>query len=458
MKKIVIIGGGAAGPKTAAKSRRMNKENIIELYTQEDIISYSACGMPYFIEGVVKNLNQLIIRTPEDFEKQGVKVFLNHRAQKILPKEKVVIINDKKVSYDELVLCTGACASIPKNIKNPNVKNVFLLKKLPDSCLIKEKMHASKKAIIIGGGYICVELLEAFIHNNVEVDVVERSSRFLKSFDSEFSDIIKNHILERDGKKVRFHFDEEVAEFVPDENGNFKKLITKNGLELSADFVVVAAGVKPNVDLAKEAGIEIGETGGILVDKTMKTSVENIWAAGDCTQERCYITGRPLYFALGTIANKEGRVAAINISKAPKMGDTFEGVLGSLITKYFDFTIAMTGLTQEAATRHTEEFDLIPISTTVVKKDKAGYMPNSEDITLKVVADKKTGKLLGAQCVGTGDVNKRISTITTGLQSRATVDEFLHMDLPYAPPYSSTIDAVLTAVYRLNAIIKDEKF
>lgn len=457
MKKIVIIGGSAAGPKTAAKSKRMNSENIIELYTDENLISYSACGLPYFIEGTVKNINQLIIRTPEDFEKQGVKVFLEHRAQKIYPEKKCVIINDKEVFYDELVLCTGASPIIP-NIKNINIDGVYFLRRVRDGIKIKEAMHNSKRAVIIGGGFIGIELLEAFVHNGLSVVLIESCTRLMRAFDSEFSDMIKNHILERDGQWIEMHFGQDVEEFIANEEGKFTKLKTKEGLEIEADFCVIASGVKPNIELARDAGVEIGSKGGIVVDETMKTNVKNIWAAGDCTQTRCLLTGRPVYYSLGTIANKQGRVAAININTCPKVCEKFDGVLGSAITKYFNYTMALSGITQENAARISEQYDLHPISATVVKKDKAGYMPDSENITIKLVADKKTGKLLGAQGIGTGDVNKRINAITSALQSGLTVEDFLHLDLPYAPPYSSTIDILLTAAYRLNGQIKDKNW
>ncbi len=455
MKKIVIIGGGAAGPKTAAKAKRMNPKNEIELYTEENLISYSACGLPYYIEGTVKNINQLIVRTPEEFEKQGVKIFLNHKAQKILPDKKCVVINEKEIFYDELVICTGAKPFIP-NIKNVNIDGVYTLKHIEDGIKIKEEMHKARRAIIIGGGYIGIELLEAFVQNGLSVSLVEFGSRMMRVFDSEFSDLIKNHILERDGQWVEMHFMEEAEEFIADKTGKFAKLKTKNGLELEADFCVIASGVSPNSELAKNAGVQIGKTGGIIVDSNMKTSIDNIWAAGDCTEERCMLTKRPVYISLGNIANKEGRVAGINISSNPENYEKFEGVLGSAITKYFDFTMALTGINYENATKIADKFDIQPICATVIKKDKAGYMPNSETITLKIVADKKTGRILGAQGIGTGDVNKRINTITSAIQSKLTVDDLLLLDLPYSPPYSPAIDILITAAYRLKSQMKAE--
>lgn len=449
MKKIVIIGGCAAGPKVAAKAKRVNPKNIIELYTQENLISYSACGLPYFIEGVVKNINQLIIRTPEDFEKKGIKIFLEHKAQKILPKEKIVIINDKEVHYDELVICTGA-KPIRPNIKNYEANGVYELRKIEDGIKIKEVMHKSKKAIIIGGGYIGIELLEAFVQNGLSVEVVEANATLMRNLDCEFGDMIKNYIQDEHSQWVNFHFGEIAQEFMVDEQNNFLGVKTKSGLVLEADFCVVCIGVKPNVEILEGTGIKTGAFGGITVDKYLRTSEENIWAAGDCCETQCYLTKRPVYIALGTIANKGGRVVGINASSEEKDWETFDGVLASAITKYFGLTIATTGLTLEAAEKISSRFNLHPISATVVKKDKAGYMPDSENITLKVVADKNTGKILGAQGIGLGDVNKRINAVTSAIQSKSTVEELLHIDLPYAPPYSSTIDVLITALYRLK--------
>ena len=315
MKKIVIIGGCAAGPKTAAKAKRVNPEHQIELYTMENIISYSACGMPYYIEGSVPSAENLIIRKPEDFQKQGIDIFLNHKCTKILPNEKTVIFNTedevKKVSYDELVLCIGSKPYTPK-IKNVNLKNIFHLKVLEDGIKIKEKMEQSKSVIMLGGGYIAIELLEGFVKNGLNVTIVERGKEIMSQFDPEISAIIKEHIIQKDGKQVHFIMEDEIVEFLG--KNEFEGAVTKNGKILHADFCVIAAGVVPNVELAREAGIEIGITGAIKVDNRMRTNLPHIWAAGDCTQENCLITRKPLYAALGTIANKQGRVVGINVN------------------------------------------------------------------------------------------------------------------------------------------------
>lgn len=452
MKKIVIIGGCAAGPKAASKCKRINPENIVELYTQENMVSYSACGMPYFIGGIVPNVNNLLVRSPEEFKKMGIDVFLNHKCTKINPDKKTVVFNnEKEVKYDDLILCIGSNPYIP-NIKNYNLKNVFNLKVIQDGIDIKNLATVSKSAVLIGAGYIALELLEAFVRNDIKVTIIEKSSRIIPVFDDEISDEIKREILNNSKGLVEFINNDEVIEFLGNEK--FEGVITKNGSKIYADFCVVAAGVKPNVDIAREAGIEIGVTGAIKVDNKMRTSIENIWAAGDCTEDIFIPTKQSVYRALGTIAYKQGRVAAINVnSDFTGITEQFDGILGSMVTKYFDYSIALTGLSESSANELTNYFNITPISATVEEYDKAGYMPKIGTLKVKLTADKRTGEILGAQAIGTGDTDKRISVVASALRANLTINEFLHLDLPYSPPFSSTIDPLLTAAYKLKQMI-----
>ena len=452
MKKIVIIGGCAAGPKAASKCKRINPDNIVELYTLENMVSYSACGLPYFIGGIVPNVNNLLVRSPEEFKKMGIDVFLNHKCTKINPDKKTVIFNDKKeVSYDDLILCIGSNPFIP-NIKNYNLKNVFNLKVIEDGINIKNFAQTSKSAVLIGAGYIALELLEAFIRNDIKTTVIEKSSRIMPVFDDEISDEIKQEILNNSKGLVEFINNDEVVEFLGNEN--FEGVITRNGVKIEADFCVVAVGVKPNVDIARDAGIEIGVTGAIKVDNKMRTSIENIWAAGDCTENIFIPTKQSVYRALGTIAYKQGRVAAINVnSDFTGVSEQFDGILGSMVTKFFNYSIAATGLSENAAKELTGYFNIVPISAAVEEYDKAGYMPKIGTLKVKLTVDKRTGEILGAQAIGTGDTDKRISVVASALRANLTINEFLHLDLPYSPPFSSTIDPLLTAAYKLKQMI-----
>ncbi len=452
MKKIVIIGGCAAGPKAASKCKRINPDNIVELYTLENMVSYSACGLPYFIGGIVPNVNNLLVRSPEEFKKMGIDVFLNHKCTKINPDKKTVIFNDEKeVSYDDLILCIGSNPFIP-NIKNYNLKNVFNLKVIEDGINIKNFAQTSKSAVLIGAGYIALELLEAFIRNDIKTTVIEKSSRILPVFDDEISDEIKQEILNNSKGLVEFINNDEVVEFLGNEN--FEGVITRNGVKIEADFCVVAVGVKPNVDIARDAGIEIGVTGAIKVDNKMRTSIENIWAAGDCTENIFIPTKQSVYRALGTIAYKQGRVAAINVnSDFTGVSEQFDGILGSMVTKFFNYSIAATGLSENAAKELTGYFNIVPISAAVEEYDKAGYMPKIGTLKVKLTVDKRTGEILGAQAIGTGDADKRISVVASALRANLTIYEFLHLDLPYSPPFSTTLDPLSTAAYKLKQMI-----
>lgn len=448
MKKIVVIGGGAAGAKAASKAKSMDKSNIVELYTDEDNISVSLCGLPYYIEGAVDDINKLIIRTPEDFYNKEITVFLNHTLESINPNKNYVIINGVHIFYDELILALGARVNIP-DIENIRANNIFSLRSIGSALKIKEKMLQSKSVLLIGGGYIALELTEAFVKNGLKVILVERNNRIISDFDDEFSSYLQKYILSDFKDKIDSFYGENIVK-IEIEDGNFKSAKTESGLELTADFCVLCSGACPNVEVARLAGIKLGTTGAIYVDNKMRTNFENIYACGDCAEKYDIITHQPTYLGLGTIANKEGRVAGINASGIEK--ENFDGILSSTITKFFNYTISKTGLTLDKALKLKEKINIEPISTTIVKNDKAGYMPDSNELIFKLVADKRSGELLGAQSIGRfGNVAQRINTITAALKTRTTVNDLLYLDLPYAPPFSGSIDPVLTAAYQLKS-------
>ena len=453
MKKIIVIGGGAAGAKAASKAKRLDPKNHVELYTRGNKIAYSLCGLPYFIEGSVKNINDLIIRTPQNFIDNGIQVFLEHEATEIYPEKNCVLINGNHIFYDELILGLGARVNLPP-IENINAKNIFTLRSLESGLEIKEKMQNSKKVIIIGGGYIAIELIEAFTKNNIDIVLIEQKERIASDFDEDFSKLIQNMIETKCEKNVETIYNEKVIKFEVDENYSFKSAITESGKEIFADFCILATGASPNVALAKNAGIKLGVTGAIEVDNKMRTNIANIFACGDCTQKYCIITREPTYIGLGTIANKEGRVAAINAVGGENF-ESFDGVLKSTITKFYEYTISKTGLTMQEAQQYAKKINLEPICSSITKNDKAGYMPNSNKLTIKLVADKRSGEILGAQGIGCMvNISQRINTITSALKSRLTIEQLLHLDLAYAPPFSSSIDPILTAAYQLKEMMK----
>lgn len=447
MDKIVIIGGVAAGAKAAAKARRLKPDAEINVYTEDTHVSYSACGLPFFIEGNFDDPDMLLARSPEEFEESNIHIHLLNRCVKILPEKKQIVILDLEkdeefnVDYDKLLIATGAKPFIP-SIKNLDLKNVFTLRTMEDGFDIKEKVLKSKKAVIVGGGYIGIELLEAFVKRGLHVSLIEFAPHIMPIFDDEISELIKEHILQRDGDKVNIITSDSVVELLGE--NEVTGVRTKNGLEIDADLVIIATGVKPNVEIAAEAGIELGENGAIKVTPKMETNIPDIYAAGDCVEKNHMVSKTPIWVPLGSTANKEGRCAAINLCGGD---ECFEGILGSAVTRYFGFTMSITGLTEKQA----KKLGFEPISITVTKEDKVGYMPEAKNITIKLIADKNTRKLLGAQGIGCGDADKRVNTVATGLICPMGIDEFYSNDLTYAPPYSPSIDPLLTAAEQLIA-------
>ena len=440
-EKIVIIGGGAAGPKIMAKLLRSEGDRQIDMYTEEEIISYSACGMPYYIEGLIDNYRRLIVRTPQQFEEKGARVHLNKKCIRIVPEEKKVILEDTKTGeittaeYDKLAYTTGARPTIPP-INNVHLKNVFTLRHIEDCINIKETMLGSKKAVIVGGGYIGIEMLEAFVVNDLKVHLVERGEHILSVFDPEISDMIKTYIEKVSASQVEITTNDAVIAFVGDEK--VEQVITQSGRIIDTDFVIIAVGVTPNTEVAREAGIELGVSNAIRVNHRMQTNLPDVYAAGDCIENFHLVSRSYVWIPLGSSANKEGRCAAINMSG---QYEVFPGVLGSAVTRYIGYTMSITGLNEQDAKK--AGFDVITSVTT--KNDRAGYMPQSEDITIKLIVDKRSKKILGAQAIGNGDADKRINTIASAIMADETIDDFLHLDMTYAPPYSTAIDPVLAA-------------
>ncbi len=451
--KIVILGGVAAGAKAAAKARRLLPDANIDLYTDDTHISYSACGLPYYIEGNFEDYRLLLVRSPEEFEKKGVHVHLKHRAVKIIPEAKQVLIQDLDTQraniteYDKLILATGARPIIPK-IKNVSLPNVFTLRKIEDGISIKEKLLKSKHGTIVGGGYMGIELLEALVKQNLKATLVEYSPYIMPIFDEDMSALIQTQLHSINNGRFEILTSEIVTEFSGDLNG-VHTVKTGSGKEFNTDFVILCTGVKPNVEIAKDAGIELGVTGAIRVNERMETSIPDIYACGDCVEENLVISNSKIWMPLGSNANKEGRTAAINACGGE---DKFLGVLGSAVTRCLNLTMSMTGLTEKKAT----SLGYTPVTATVTKNDKVGYMPDVNNITLKLIADYESGKLLGAQAIGCGDADKRINALAAALLAGMTAEEFYNNDLTYAPPFSPTIDPLLNAAQILMNKVKQK--
>ncbi len=444
---IVIIGGVAAGAKAAAKIKRLLPDASVKIFTDDTHVSYSSCGLPYYIQGNFKDYTMLLVRSVEEFKKSGIDVYLQHKVTKIDLKSKNITVNnnfnDFYVPYDRLIIATGARPFIPEVKGVHDYTNIYILRKIEDGIKIRNKMLESKKVVIAGSGFIGLELLEAFVQNGLEVTLIERKNRLMPAFDEDMSKIIRDRLESIENRSFKLITDESIVEFAG-EGENASKVITSTGREIETDFVVLCAGVVPNTEIAREAGLIIGKSGAIKVNKLMQTSAVNVFACGDCCEEPHLINGQSVWVPLGSTANKEGRCAAMN---AAGIYTVFEGVLGSAVTRCLNTTMSMTGFTE----REAQNFGYTPISVTVNKNDMVAYMPEVGDFTLKVVADKVTGLLLGGQAVGSIGADKRINALAGALTGRLTVREFANNDFTYSPPFSPTIDPLLDAMNLLCA-------
>jgi NADPH-dependent 2,4-dienoyl-CoA reductase/sulfur reductase-like enzyme/rhodanese-related sulfurtransferase len=442
--KIVIIGANAAGAKAASKAKRMRPDAEITVVDRGSFISYGACGIPYFVADMVHDEKELmqtpvgVMRTPEFFQKvKGVKVMTNTKAISIDRKGKKVTVRDKigatsVLEYDKLVLATGSSPIMPR-MDGCNLPGVLTVKSIEDAVLLKQSALTGKRACVIGAGLIGLEIVEALAERGMQVTVVELCGQVLPGLlDAEMAGLLEQHIRSKG-------VDTRSACCVKSlcGNGRVEKVVTDNG-ELEADLVVLAVGARPNVELAKAAGLSMGETGAIAVDDHMRTSDPSIFACGDCCETVNLVTGGKIYAPMGSTANKQGRVVGINATG----GDaSFTGVLGTAIVKVFDFNAGKTGLTETAA--RAAGYDVETLLSPA--PDKAHFYATSKPIALKMVADRKTKRLLGLQAVGAGAVDKRIDTAAAALTFKATVNQISQLDLAYAPPYSAAMDNLIVA-------------
>lgn len=449
--KVVIVGGVAAGPKAASRIIRMMPNADITIVEKDLFLSYAGCGLPYYVSGEIKEQRELmetsagVVRDATFFlHVKNLKVKNHTEALEIDRKNKRVHVKsvatgDKAwLHYDKLVLATGASPVIPP-IPGVDKKNVFTLHGVHDAEGIKKVLaqHKAKDVVIIGGGLIGVEATEALATHGCRVTIVEMLPQILNMLDWEIARLVENYV-ETNGVRVMTGTKAIALENRGETDDIVTHVRTDKG-DLPADIVILAIGVRPNVSLAQKAGLTIGEkTGAIQVDDHMRTSDPDIYAAGDCVECIDRLTGQPCYVPLGSTANKQGRVAAVNICGG---NEVFPGVLGSSICKVFDYCAARTGLTERAA----KDLGYELITAMVPGVDRAHYMPKSKILLMKIVADKNTGRLLGVQVTGPGEGAKRVDVAATAITAGMTLDQLAHLDLSYAPPYASAMDNLITA-------------
>jgi NADPH-dependent 2,4-dienoyl-CoA reductase/sulfur reductase-like enzyme/rhodanese-related sulfurtransferase len=444
--RVVIVGGVAAGPKVASKVIRLCPETEVTIVEKGKLLSYAGCGLPYYVSGVVREQKELmstpvgVVRDPVFFQNvKNVKVLNETEATEIDRAGKRLRVHDLRqgreswLDYDKLVLTTGAKSIIP-SIPGTNLGNVFTLQGVHDAEGIRALLAQDKArdVVIVGGGLIGIEATEALVQRGCRVTVVEMLPQILRILDPDMARLVEQH-MESHGVKVLTGTKVEAIEG----NEVVQSVLTNAG-RIAADMVILAIGVRPNVALAQTAGLEIGPTGAIKVDGRMQTSDPDIFAAGDCVECRDLMTKGPCFVPLGSTANKQGRVAAVNLCGGQ---DCFPGVLGSTVLKVFDFCVGRTGLSESAA--RGQGYDVV--TAIAPAPDKAHFMPSAKLLILKLIADRKSRKLLGAQAVGPGAGDKRIDVAAMALTASMTVDQLANADLCYAPPYAPAMDNILTA-------------
>lgn len=441
---IVIIGGDAAGMSAAAKIKREQPDRHVLVFERGPHISYSACGMPYWISGLVDSDRQLIVMTPEIARKRrGIDVRIHHEVMAFDPVAKAVSgINHADgqpflQSYHQLLIATGARAVQPP-IPGLDLPGVFTLRSLSDGQAIHAFMAANPvaQAVVVGGGYIGVEMVEALRDRDAEVHLVELLPQIMPNFDPEMVEPVVEHLQE---KGVTLHLEAQVTGIT--QHGQRLQVEIEGHDPLPADLVIVAVGVRPNSELAAEAGLDLGASGAIRVDKSMRTSAPDVFAAGDCVEHFHLVLEKFAYIPLATSANKGGRIAGeVMVGEESAL----PGILGTAVVKVFDYTMATTGLTEAAAIKsgkwgsHGEGIG----SAVIENKDKVGYWPGAETLKVKLVFAKRDGRVLGGQLAGKAGVNKRIDIIATAITARMTLADIGLLDLSYAPPYSPTYDPI----------------
>ncbi|MGL4571657.1 MAG: FAD-dependent oxidoreductase [Clostridium sp.] len=445
--KIIVIGAVASGTSAAAKARRNDDFAEIVIYEKDKDISYSGCGLPYYIGGEVESIDELTPRDSAFFKKKyNIDVLTGYEVLKINIKEKNVTVKNlhtNKIfndSFDKLVIATGATPIIPK-VDGIDGENVFFLRNVQSARNIKQFIQTKrpKNAVIVGTGFIGFEMLENLMEYGVDVTIVERESKIAPNLDEDMALFLENILIKKNIKIIK---NTSISKI------DINKVILSNGKEIDSEIVIMATGVRPNVEIAKEAGIKLGITGAIEVNNKMQTNIKDIYACGDCIETFSTITGKAVYRPLGSTANKTGRIAGDVLTGGNLK---YKGNLSTGIFKVFDITVASTGLGENEA--KLENYDIVICHN--IKPDRPTYF-HGKEMVIKAVADRKSEKILGVQIVGYEGVDKRIDVFATLITYGAKVDELFHLDLAYAPPFSTTKDPVhYTGMILDNSINND---
>ncbi|MCG9640018.1 FAD-dependent oxidoreductase [Vibrio sp. Isolate34] len=471
MTKIVIIGGVAGGASAAARARRLSEEAEIIMFERGPFVSFANCGLPYHIGGDIQDRSQLLLQTPESFlARFNVDVRVMNEVVSIDRHSKQVTVknlldgSEYIQSYDFLLLSPGAGPVVPpiSGIDNPLTHS---LRNIPDMDRILQtiQMNKPEHATVVGGGFIGLEMMEAFHQLGIKTTLIEMADQVMTPVDREMAGFAHAEIREK-GIDLKLGIALQAIEYVPNEHiasiGSGEdtehqhiegelNLTLSNGESLTTDILIMAIGVRPETKLAKEAGLQIGELGGIYTNEMMQTSDPNIYAVGDAVEEKDFVTGAQTLVPLAGPANRQGRMAADNMLGR---NETYQGTQGTAICKIFDLAVASTGKNEKQLKREGVDYEKVYVHTA----SHASYYPGAEIVSFKMLFDPKTGKIFGAQAVGKDGVDKRIDVMAVAQRAGMTVEQLQHLELTYAPPYGSAKDVINQAAFVANNIIKGD--
>ncbi|MDY2960040.1 MAG: FAD-dependent oxidoreductase [Hornefia sp.] len=446
--KILIVGGVAGGATAAARIRRLSESAEIIVFEKSGYVSYANCGLPYYIGDVITDKKELTLQTPEGFKNRfNVDVRVNSEVVSIDKEYKTVEVKNLRTgqtyteTYDKLILSPGARPAVPK-LSGVDIDRVFTLRTVEDTFKIKEFVDREKPrtAVLAGGGFISLEMAENLIEMGVEVTIVQRPKQVFPLLDEDMVSMVHG-LLKKHGAKLRLQ--STVTGFEKD--GESLNTLIENDAPVKSDMVILAIGVTPDSKLAKDAGLELGLKGSIAVNDRMETSEKDIYAVGDAIQVKHFVTGEDAVISLAGPANKQGRIAADNVCG----GDSrYLGSQGSSVIKLFDMTVATTGINEKTAKAMNLDYDYVVLSP----NSHAGYYPGAKAMTMKVIYEKSTLKILGAQIIGSEGVDKRIDVLATAIHAGVNAVQLKDLDLAYAPPYSSAKDPVNIAGFMIENI------
>jgi len=451
-RKIVIVGGVAGGASAGARARRLSEDAEIIIFERDSFISFANCGLPYHIGGEIEDRNALLVQTPESMNARfNLDIRIKSEVIGIDVQAKLVSVkeldggHEYTESYDELILSPGAVPIVPP-IPGIDGDSVFTLRNIPDMDRIIRKINidAPRSAVVVGGGYIGIEMAEALIHRGIETTMVELANQVMPPIDPEMA-VPLHQEMRRNG--VRLQLNDAVEEVT--ESGMGMQLTMRSGNSLKADIVIMAIGVRPESSLAKMAGLDLGERGGIKVNSHMQTSVENVWAVGDAIEVKDYVTGLAAQIPLAGPANRQGRIAADNIFGR---NSEYKDTLGTGICKVFDLSAASTGASEKLLASQGVAHEKIYVHGA----DHAGYYPGATQINLKLIFDPSNGRILGAQAIGPKGVDKRIDVLATAIRGGMTVFDLEEFELSYAPPFGSAKDVINQAGFVASNVIRGD--